>query len=74
MSKKRDDEDALMTVSDASHLLDVSVETVRNYVRRGQLDSQRTTSGYRLFWRSDVERLRDEKRKGPKGKAAKASE
>jgi DNA-binding transcriptional MerR regulator len=48
----------LLTVADASRILGVVPDTVRYLERVGKLQAQRTSSGWRLFDRRDVERLR----------------
>ena len=46
--------DDLMTASDAGRILGVSVDMVRLLAKSGDLPCMRTTSGVRLFRRSDV--------------------
>ena len=53
------DNDIPCTVADAAKLLgDVTPDGVRWLDRTGELRSMRTLSGQRLFWRSDVLKLR----------------
>jgi excisionase family DNA binding protein len=52
----------LLTVSDAAEILALSVDMVRILHRQGRLPALRTPRGYRLFRRSDVERLAHERR------------
>jgi excisionase family DNA binding protein len=47
-----------LTVNAAAKILDVSEATVRSYERRGKLPALRTSSGVRLFNKSDVEQFR----------------
>jgi excisionase family DNA binding protein len=46
-----------MTAAQAAKLLGVSAETLRRYVRLGQLPSLRLPSGYIRIRRSEVEKL-----------------
>jgi DNA-binding transcriptional MerR regulator len=74
MPKKRDEEEELLNISDASHIIDCSPSTVRNLEARGLLPAMRTRSGLRLFKLSDVQKAAKERaaekemrrRKGPK--------
>ncbi|MEY4514007.1 MAG: MerR family regulatory protein [Pseudomonadota bacterium] len=47
----------LLTVGDAALILALSVDMVRVLHRQGHLPAFRTPRGYRLFRRSDVEKL-----------------
>ena len=47
----------LLTVGDAALILSLSVDMVRILHRQGHLPAFRTPRGYRLFRRSDVEKL-----------------
>ncbi len=47
----------LLTKADVARLLNVTPQTVRNMVERGELRAIRTERGWRLFRRRDVERL-----------------
>jgi excisionase family DNA binding protein len=51
----------LLTVGDAAVILGLSVGMVRVLHAKGRLDAIRTPRGYRLFRRSDVERLARER-------------
>ena len=51
----------LMTASDAGHILGLSADMVRTLHRRGRLPALLTVRGHRLFRRSDVERLAEER-------------
>ncbi len=56
MAQHRDPHpDDLMTTSEAARVLDLSPDAVRWLEREGRLPAQRTTNGYRLFRRRDVE-------------------
>lgn len=57
--------DELMTVSDAGRILGLSPDMVRRLADEGQLRLMRTVGGVRLFRRSDVERLAEERRASP---------
>lgn len=63
-----DDGSDLLTASDASHVLQTSLQTVRNMANRGELPHIRLVGGNRsrLFRRADVERVAAERRKGPR--------
>ncbi len=52
-----------MTVGVAARRLGVSEPTVRNWSRVGRLPALRTSFGYRLFRREDVDRLAREREK-----------
>ena len=47
----------LLTVGDAARILELSTDMVRVLHRKGLLPAFRTPGGYRLFRRSDVEKL-----------------
>jgi excisionase family DNA binding protein len=47
----------LLTKADAAKRLNVTPQTVRNMVERGELPAIRTERGWRLFRLRDVERL-----------------
>lgn len=49
--------DQLLSVADASRILNVVPATVRAMERAGRLPALRTAGGIRLFRREDVERL-----------------
>jgi excisionase family DNA binding protein len=51
----------LLTTADAARILGVVPATVRQLERNGRLAAQRTSSGVRLFQRSDVEQLARER-------------
>jgi excisionase family DNA binding protein len=53
----------LLTVGDAAEILGLSADMVRVLHRNGLLQALRTPRGYRLFRRSDVERLARERAK-----------
>jgi PAS domain S-box-containing protein len=53
--------DELLTVGDAGNILRLSVAMVRVLHAKGLLEAIRTPRGYRLFRRSDVERLARER-------------
>lgn len=48
----------MLRVGEAAALLEVSVETVRRWDKRGYLTAVRTPSGQRRFRRSDLEALK----------------
>lgn len=56
------DDDDLVTVSEAARISFLSVDTIRRYSDKGILRTLRTPSNHRRFRRSDVEALmgRDE--------------
>lgn len=47
----------LLTKADVARRLNVTPQTVRNMVERGELRAIRTERGWRLFRRQDVDRL-----------------
>lgn len=47
-----------LSVSEAARQLKVSAQTVREWADHGKLPVMRTSSGQRIFLRTDVERLR----------------
>ncbi len=53
----KDDDDQLLTASDAGRILGLSRDMVRILSNRGVLPSLRAANGYHLFRRSDVEEL-----------------
>jgi DNA-binding transcriptional MerR regulator len=53
-----------MMVNETSKRLKLSADGVRYLERIGRLPAMRTTSGVRLFFREDVERLRLERLEG----------
>lgn len=55
------DEMELLTPLDASRILNVSADTVRVLADAGKLPVLRTPSGRRLFRRTDVEALAEER-------------
>jgi excisionase family DNA binding protein len=56
--------DDLMTSGEAARVLGLSADMVRWLEREGRLPAQRTTNGFRLFRRCDVERLSAERARG----------
>ena len=52
----------LIMTSDASKILDVSAERVRQLERAGDLHAIKTPKGMRLFKREEVERLAESRR------------
>jgi len=71
MSQKKPDPDDLLGPSAASHVLKMSIMTVRRYARAGILTPIPIEGIGIAFRRGDVERLAAEKRKGPKAAKAK---
>lgn len=59
----------LLTTSETARELNVSAETIREWADQGKLSVRRTSSGQRIFERSDVERMRLERR-STQGEAA----
>lgn len=53
--------DDLLTVGDASRMLDLTSRYVQDLADQGHLPVMRTARGLRLFKRSDVERLAAER-------------
>jgi excisionase family DNA binding protein len=53
--------DNLMTMGEAARVLGLSPDMVRLLERDGRLPAQRTTNGFRLFRRGDVEKLAAER-------------
>ena len=47
----------LLPIGEAARVAGVSVETVRNWTRRGLLREERTPGGHRRIRRGDIERL-----------------
>ncbi len=63
-AKKNPDE--LMTTGDIAKFLGLTSQYIQIMARRGQLPITATTAGgIRLFLRSDIERLAEERRKNP---------
>lgn len=60
----------VLTVSEAARELNVAAQTVRGWADRGKLPNMRTASGQRIFQRTDVERMREERRTAHGGEAA----
>jgi excisionase family DNA binding protein len=52
-----DDPEQLLTPAEASRLLGVTPDAVRQLANKGRLPVQRTLTGRRLFRRADVEKL-----------------
>lgn len=50
----------LLSVSQAAKELEVSADTLRNWTKRGLIDSQRTKGGARRFTRLEIKRVQDE--------------
>ncbi len=50
-------DDVLMTPGDVARLLGVTADGVRKIADRGELKVERTSSGERLFWKSEVDAL-----------------
>ena len=59
-----DDQDQLLTASDAARILGLSRDMVRILSHKGVLRSQRAANGYHLFRRRDVEELARERARG----------
>jgi DNA-binding transcriptional MerR regulator len=55
--------DDFLTTSTSARILDTSESGVRYLERTGKLQAVRTASGIRLFERSAVEQLRDERQR-----------
>jgi predicted site-specific integrase-resolvase len=71
MPKKKPDQEEIVGTTDASHILMVSAETVRDFCDNGVLPCMLTTRGTRFMKRADVERFAAERRKGPRAAKAK---
>jgi len=56
----------LMTPADAAKVLGLSPEMITKLANQGRLESVRTVGGYRLFWATDVRKLRAQRRKAPR--------
>jgi excisionase family DNA binding protein len=54
-------EQKFLTVTEAARVLDLSSDSVRRLEGEGKLAAIRVGKGQRLFSRSEVERLRDER-------------
>lgn len=53
-------ESPLLTIAEAAGLLGVSVSTLRNWDRRGQLTPRRhPINGYRMYNRTEIVRLKE---------------
>jgi excisionase family DNA binding protein len=63
-SRRIEGPDDLMTAVDAGRILGVSVDMVRLLARDGRLPFMSTVRGVRLFRRSDVEHLAQERADG----------
>lgn len=61
--------DPLLT-SEAARIIGVSPETIRAWEGSGRLPALKTGRGVRLFNRSDVEQLADERRRRARGDSA----
>lgn len=57
--------DVLMTPGDVARVLGVTADGVRKMADRGEIPVQRTSSGERLFWKSEVEALQRRRRISP---------
>jgi predicted site-specific integrase-resolvase len=57
MMKSDEEQDQLLTASDAARILGLSRDMVRILSNKGILPSQRAANGYHLFRRGDVEEL-----------------
>lgn len=57
-------EQQLLTVTQAARILDRSSDSVRRYEKEGILSAIRV-GGHRLFYKAEVERLRDQREKLP---------
>ncbi len=67
MSQKKTDADELIGITEASHILRISVMTVRRWSKQGLLQpAVSITAVGSAYRRGDVEKLAAEKRKGPK--------
>ena len=53
----------ILTVSEAARVLGIAPKTARVWADRGRLPVVRTEAGWRLFWRRDVERLAERRRR-----------
>jgi excisionase family DNA binding protein len=51
----------VLTVSEAVHVLDVAAQTVRDWADTGKLPALRTGTGQRIFRRSDVETMQEQR-------------
>lgn len=60
MTQSANDSDRLLRTGEAARLLETSEATVRNLARAGRLEYEETPLG-KLFRRSAVEQLRDER-------------
>jgi excisionase family DNA binding protein len=56
-----DGEDTLLTPSEAGRILGLTPDAVRALNNKGRLPAMKTLGGRRLFLRSDVDRLADER-------------
>ena len=58
MAHQRNNDSAMLTISDVSHLLNVHVNTVRRWSNQGLLKSYRIGSrGDRRFKKNDIEKF-----------------
>lgn len=55
--------ETVLTIGEAAKILNLSTQRVRQLNARGALHASRTGTGMRIFERSEVERLRDEREK-----------
>jgi len=63
-------EPKFLTPSEAGKILDITADGVRSLERRGLLSSIKTASGWRLFLKGDIEKLREGRaKKTAQGKA-----
>lgn len=51
----------ILSTSTAARELNVAAQTVRLWERLGKLPARKTTDGRRLFFRSDIEKLKRER-------------
>lgn len=51
----------ILGVKDVAKICDVTPATVRNWDRAGKLKAQRTSSGMRIFNKSDIEKFARER-------------
>lgn len=57
----RDDKDEMLMTSDVARELELSKEMVLQLNRNGKLPAVRAVNGFRLFKRTDVDRLKRER-------------
>ena len=53
--------DEILTPGEVAKMFGVDVKTVTRWVEDGKMDCFRTLGGHRRFYRSDVEKLREER-------------